>query len=404
MPSLPASTGRTTDKTIARGTIPGPAVDHNHHATREPIRHVTETGGIRAARDERGRLRDLDRPGMHLHHDLKGGRRAVIDYNGRRAVFLDRNHVYLERSYLRRPGRVYVQRTYFVGGRSYASVYRSYRYRGVVYYGYVPPLAYRPAFYGWAFTPWAAPVAYRWEWAGEPWLPAYGYYFAPYPAYAAPYEWLTDYLLAENLRLAYEQRADAETAAPQVQTALSPEVKTMIATEVQRQLAGDQAHAQHQADEAAPPAEEMPAALDAKQRLFIVASTLDLMSETGECAVTAGDVLLRTGNEDASGNVAVQVASAKQGDCKAGTSSQLQLSELQEMHNRFRETLDAGLKSLAERQDKDGLPAAPDITTSAGEVPQATPDPDAAAELQQQREKADRLEAQAAKANPGSQQ
>src|ERR1700694_3261725 len=199
-------TAATARSATARGTAPGSAardpriaakgttmphpVDRLPPSKDVPFRHVTETGGIRVARDEHGRLRDLDRPGLRIHRDLRGERRFVGEYHGRRAVELGRNRMYRERPYLRRSGRVYVQRTYIVGGRSYAQIYRSYRYRGVVYYGYVPAYSYRPAFYGWASAPWPAPVAYRWEWAGEPWAPAYAGYFTPYPTYASASHWL----------------------------------------------------------------------------------------------------------------------------------------------------------------------------------------------------------------------
>src|SRR5437016_4272191 len=43
---------------------------------------------------------------------------------------------YMERPYLNRGGGTYVQRTYYVGGRSYVYAYRTYYYGGAPYYGY----------------------------------------------------------------------------------------------------------------------------------------------------------------------------------------------------------------------------------------------------------------------------
>src|ERR1051326_1350118 len=47
------------------------------------------------------------------------------------------------------------------GGRPYVHVYRSYGWRGVTYYRYVPPIYYGPAFYGWAWSPWRVPIGFR---------------------------------------------------------------------------------------------------------------------------------------------------------------------------------------------------------------------------------------------------
>jgi hypothetical protein len=56
--------------------------------------------------------------------------------------------------------------------------------------------------------------------------------------------------------------------------------------------------------------------------------------------------------------------------------------------------MDAGLKELAEKQGKDGLPAAPDTQTQAGEVPAPKPDTSVGSELQQQQKEAAQTEAQ----------
>jgi len=63
--------------------------------------------------------------------------------------------------------------TYLLRGHSYAYAYRGYYYRGNPYYGYVPSCYYAPAYSGWAYNPWPAPVAYGWGWGGSSW---YGYY------------------------------------------------------------------------------------------------------------------------------------------------------------------------------------------------------------------------------------
>jgi hypothetical protein len=72
---------------------------------------------------------------------------------------------------------------------------------------------------------------------------------------------------------------------------------------------------------------------------------------------------------------------------------------LQEMHNQLRIQMDAGLKTLAQKQGKDGIPAAPDTKTQAGEVPPPAPDTNVAGDLQQQKKDADQAEAEAQQPN-----
>jgi hypothetical protein len=74
------------------------------------------------------------------------------------------------------------------------------------------------------------------------------------------------------------------------------------------------------------------------------------------------------------------------------------------MPTQFREQLDAGLKTLADNQGKNGMPSAPDTTTTAGEVPPPAPDASAEADLQQQQKSADQTEANVPKSAPGGQQ
>jgi hypothetical protein len=319
--------------------------------------------------------------------------------NGRRVVVTGRNYGHLERNY----ARGYRLRTYYEHGRYRAVVYRPYYWHGRPYYGYAPYYYYRPAYYGWAYNPWAAPVYYRWGWAGDPWYPYYGYYFAPAPFYPGANLWLTDYILAENLRMAYE--AQAEGGAPPArrlaaggEVQLTPEVKQMIAQEVQQQLAAEKAAAAAStspAGSATPTADEMPAALDPGHTVFVVASNLDVAVPDGdECELTPGDVITRIddtpGDDD---KVQVRVTSSKEGDCARGSKPVVAVADLQDMDNRFREQLDLGLKQLAANQGKNGLPAAPDTSTSAAaDVPTPEPDKDVYTQMQGLQKEADDAE------------
>lgn len=405
------------------GKNPGPSGPPR----REAVRNVHEVGGRRIATDQRGRVRQIngrDSRGRELaiHRDFRGGTRfETRGAGGRRVVGYGHGRGFTERRFVNRGGRVYVQRTYVYGGRRYAYAYRSYYWHGNPYYGYAPAFYYHPAFYGWAYNPWATPVVYGWGWAGNPWYGYYGYYFTPYPSYTSASLWLTDYLLAENLRASYEARAEVNAAAMQQdandpgnngggggQVALSPEVKQMIADEVQRQLAIERSAAAQPspaannapAQNANNQPEETPAALDPNQRVFIVAGNVDLVGDSGECAATAGDVLVRSGEPNGT-KIGVSVVSSKKGDCAIGTNADVEIGDLQEMHNQFREKLDAGLKTMADNSGKNGLPKAPDTNTIGGEVPAPQPDADADGELQNQQKDAEGAEEEVQK-TPGS--
>jgi hypothetical protein len=147
----------------------------------------------------------------------------------------------------------------------------------------------------------------------------------------------------------------------------------------------------------------VPPALDPKFRYFVVASEVDLTPADGkECPLTQGDVIQRTSDQlDENNNVEVIVKSSKKADCAVGTKGSVDANDLQEMYNHFRETLDAGLKSLAENSGKNGVPAAPDTGTTAGEVPAPTPDTNVDSDLQQQQKDADQMEAEVKQGSGG---
>jgi hypothetical protein len=381
----------------------------------QPVRTTRDFGDRRVAYDRGGRVREIHARGIEVHRSVGGTRTFVAERNGRRIVGLGPHRGYMEHAYLRRNGRVYVQRTYVAGGVRYARAYRSYYWHGGVYYHYVPGFYYRPAFYGWVYNPWPARVVWTWGWGPAPWYGYYGYYFAPYPVYPAASFWLTDYLLAQNLQLAYAAQQNADdnapvpdaNAAPPDQVQLTPEVKQMIADEVQRQLAAERAAAgDSNTSSAAPPAtEETPTALDPNSRVFVVSSNLDVVKDDGsECTLTAGDVILRTGTSPDGTKVGVNVITSKRDDCPSNTNTAVEVSDLQEMQNQFREQIDSGLKVLAENQGKSGMPNAPDTAITAGEVPAPPPDSSAQANLEDQRKNAEKAEADVQKAGGGAPQ
>ena len=201
-----------------------------------------------------------------------------------------------------------------------------------------------------------------------PWFPFYAGYFTPYPTYASADLWLTDYMLADNLRLAYEnqQTANEGQAPPPPQNVqssvptLSPEMKALIADEVRQQLAAEKANAVQPTSlnpQQAPDTEQQPTALN--QRFFVVSANLDVTAAGQACSLTPGDIIQRKSKDVApDGTVAVDVVSSKPGDCAADSRAAVELADLQEMHNQFQEQMDSGLKTLADNQAR-GLPNGP---------------------------------------------
>jgi len=361
---------------------------------------------------------------MTISHPLQGPPKVVQERNGRTIVATGRNTGYVQRNYVVRNNTTYVQRTYVVNNVTYTSVYRTTYYGGVAYYEYAPVYYYRPVYYGWAYDPWAEPVVYgpaAWGWVGLPWYGFYGGYFAPEPVYLSASLWLTDYLLAADLQAAYASRAEARAHAtgeeqgqregggeqPAAatagggQTQLTPEVKQMIAEEVKSQLAAERT-AGANPQQPAPTGAQVPDALNPAERVFIVSNSLDVAAADGqECALTPGDVVMRmSDSSDENQSVAASVQSSKQSDCARGATVAVDVQDLQEMHNQFRQQLDAGLKTLASNSGKGGLPRAPDTSTTNGEVPPPAADANAAAQVSSAQQDANQTEQAVQQAGP----
>ncbi len=402
-----------------------------------PGRQVSLRGGGSAVIRPNGQIRTINRNGMQINRGMNGSRTIVSTHNGARVVTTGRNSGYVQRNYVTRGGRTYVSRTVVVNHVTYTSVYRSYSYGGYCcYYGYHPAYYYAPVYYGWAYNPWPAPVYYGWGWGGAPWYGYYGGYFAPYPVYPSAAFWLTDYLISVNLQAAYQARAAANAAAvggdngggngggdQQYQdqqnqnsggdnnsatnsgpVTLSPEVKDAIAEEVKAQLAAQQAAAQQQGtasnaqQSSGNASEEVPAALDPARHTFIVSSDLTVASNGQECQLTPGDVIKRTSDTpDDDRRVTASVSSSKKSDCAVGSEIAIGVDDLQEMHNKFEEQLDNGMKDLANKQGQNGLPKAPDTKTTPSDVPPPPPDTSAAKTLEEQQSAADQTESQVVK-------
>ena len=332
--------------------------------------------------------------GATIVHAPGGVRRTVVAKpNGGVIVTNGRGHGYVQRSVQVRGGRAFVQRTYYVGGRSYARFYRPLVYRGVAFNVYTPVRFYSPRFYAWGYAPWATPVYYSFGWGpATPWYGFYGGYFAPYPSYAGPNFWLTDYMLAASLQDAYQERLDAAGGDlpvydPSGQAAVSPQVKNMIAQEVRWQL--DQESRESQTQNVQPVANAAPPIFaDGNAHVLVAGSSVIANAGGQECSLTSGDVLQLSPAPSPDPDYAnVQVLASKGQDCATGQVLPVQRADLQEMENHMRETIDQGLGDLQAKQGQANLPPIDPALRAETPAPYASdlpaPEPGAENELQQ---------------------
>ena len=366
--------------------------------------HFSKPGmDARFGHDRRPSFVRDDKRGITINRAPNGVRQvSSVRPDGARVVSYGMNRGYVERP--TRPG--YVQRTYVAGGRQHVTVYRTYSYNGIVYQRYVPGVYYRPTFYLWAAAPWSAPVSYAWGWNAEPWYGYYPGYFTPAPVYPNAALWLTDYLIAENLKLAYENQQQTSQGPPpqpdEQSVALSPAVKLALAQEVRQQIAAEQAASTQPTAQptsaGAPPPVAPPPALDPAQRVFVISSNLDVPTAEGAtCPLTPGDIIVRTDDQIRAGNmVGVTVLSSKAGDCPLNSATSIEVAALQEMHNQFREQIDSGLGKLASNQGTGGLPSSPPAGAFNSRDGQGQADLNSEASLiQQQQQSANQAELEA---------
>ena len=384
----PAAHGPSTAGPATHGSTAGPS----HTAISRPApkgsnERVTKSGSAVRTRPG-GRVSDVHdaRRGVDVHHGLGGGRSVSMRRADGSRVYSERGRPgYVERGY-NYHGHDFARRSYYYHGRAYDRFYRGYGYHGLMLNVYAPGFYYRPAFYGWAYNPWAAPIAFGWGWGvGNPWFGFYGGYFQPYPVYPSAAFWLTDYIISQDLQAAYaaHQEAQEEAGAPPPaggQPALTPEVKQMIADEVRNQLALENSEATQTAQQQeVDPASSGIARLlsDGRPHVFVAGGNLDVTDASGqECVVSDGDTLqLRDPPPSDSSTASLVVMSSKgQPECQIALTVQVQLTDLQEMQNHMRETIDQGLQDLQSKQGTGGLPAAPPSAAGA-----TTPAPYAAA-------------------------
>jgi hypothetical protein len=348
---------------------------------------------------------------MDVHHGLNGNRRVSMQRHDGSRLVSERGR----RGFVGHPygfhGHDFERRSYFYHGHAYERFYRGYGYHGVFLNVYAPGYYYGPGFYGWAYNPWAMPVAFGWGWGGSPWYGYYGYYFQPYPVYPSAAYWLTDYMISQDLQADYAAHQDAGEVDGTQQAAggppaLTPDVKQQIADEVRGELALENAEAaqtaQHQdVDPSSSGIARLMA--DGRPHVFVAGDALDLVNANGnECAISDGDALLLQTPPPADATAATLVVLASKGgqECQKSSTVTVELTDLQEMQNHMRETIDQGLQDLQAKQGTGGLPQVPPsaqgkpVETEFAAVAPPT-SPQDSADLQQQGQQADQAEQEA---------
>jgi len=346
-------------------TIEG-AGGRQYHVRKDGTVAAFEANGMKTSFRPDGTLSAIHTSNMHINYAVSGARRVeTVRPDHSVLVSTGPHQGYLQRTVVVN-NRTVVQRIYVVNKTTYVHNYTTYTYRGVVLEHYVPAVYYAPAFYGWVYYPWPHPVSYRWAFYADPWYGYYGAYFTPAPVYPTPALWLTDYLLAQTLSNAYQDRpatvARQGDNFAQADTAISPETKQMLGAEVQEMVAAGNNAAQDPSPESDQSnlAGELPDVVKHERSVFVVASNLDVTNENGECGLTAGDILEMDAPLPQDAVTAdVRVISSKRIDCPASSLVRVSVDQLQEMHNNLRQRVDEGMQLLRASQGSSGIPVAP---------------------------------------------
>jgi hypothetical protein len=319
---------------------------------------------IRTASD--GSVMDVRNPskGMVIHHSIDGSRRVMVQSpNGSRAYIPARGIPYVQHPYTFH-GQQMDSRTFVVGGQLFHQVYRPYKYAGQNLDVYATSRYYTPKFYNWVASR-GTPKPFTWPYnASTPWYGHYQGYFTPDSSYSSPSQWLTDFMLAATLYVAYQTKQQASDAPPQTAAPVTPQVKQKLNDEIQRQVKQESSEAADnaQSKDLQPGAGSVVQDLsDHQTHAFLVSSDLDLTDPSGRrCTLSDGDSvdLVSAPNSD-SGTVNAVVLSSKGGtECGAATQVQIALNDAQEMQNHMRALIDQGMATApAQTQGPTQTPA-----------------------------------------------
>ena len=341
---------------------------------------------IRTASD--GSVLDVRNPskGMVIHHSIDGSRRVMVQNQDRSRAYIPAKGIpYVQHPYTFQ-GQQLDHRTFVVQGQLFHQVYRPYTYGGTNLDVYATSRYYAPNFYQWVGTKAAAPQRFTWPYnPSTPWYGHYQGYFKPETSYTSPAQWLTDYMLAATLFVAYSTKGQATDSPPETSAPVTPQVKQMLTEEVGRQVKQEAAEAADNAQNrslqpgAGSVVEELS---DHQNHVFVVSSDLDLVDPSGRrCAMSEGDVVQVTSGPKAdSGAVSAVVLSSKGGvECNKSAQVDIALNDVQEMQNHMRAVIDQGMATTP--ASKASNPVTPAFAAAA---PPA--DQNASQEIEQQTE------------------
>ena len=389
--------------------------------------HTPNGNIVRTAAD--GSVMDVRNPatGMSVHHGLDGSLGITVDKpDGSRVVVPSRGVAYVQHPYLYQ-AHPFDHRTFSDRGQLSHQLYRPYTYGATTLDAYAPQRFYSPQVYQWASTRYSTPLVPSWNYVsqGAPWFIESRSYFTPEPAYTSPLFWLTDFVLATSLIAAYNahpastaaatatppaqavaaapaaqlpavqtptpqaaqaQRAVAGSTAADSSPEVTPEVKEMVADEVRRQIKEESVEARQNAQNKDPQPGEGGIVQELNQKephTLVVASDLDLVDATGRrCTLGEADVVQVISSPKATTGTAEAVVLASRGNgmnCERAARVDIALTDLQEMQNHMRETIDLGLANT--RTGRSAPTVTPPYAASA-----PPPDPSAANEIQQQQQ------------------
>jgi len=362
------------------------------HSAPPGTRQMLAPNGSTVRRAADGSILDVHNPksGVYIQHGLDGSRRITVEQPDGSRVFAPAHGA----AYVQHPYQFHAQpfdlRTRYQQGQLTHQLYRPYTYAGVNMDVYAPQRFYSPDVYRWAGGYYSAPVQPQWNFVSTPtpWFSYYKGYFTPEKSYLSPVGWLTDYVLATSLISAYHTHpAPAGASPPGQETAatITPEVKQKVSDEVARQVHRESVEAEENAkNQDSPPGtgsvvQELG---DHEPHVFVVASDLDLVDPAGRrCMVSEGDVVQVVSEAKPKSGTATSVVLASKGGVECARSAQVEiaLSDLQEMQNHMRETIDQGMaNSSVGSKAKTVAPA------YAAAAPAA--DANAAREIEQQKE------------------
>jgi hypothetical protein len=327
-----------------------------------------------------------------------------------------------------RPG--FTSRTFVSGGHVlYTHVYQRHVWhqygRAFGYETFVPAVRYPAVYYSWALAVWPRPVIYSWGWQVQPWYPTYGYLFTPYPVYSSPDLWMTDYIIAQSMRTAYQAQPVAPASVPPAEEApaapvpdssvaasaeqpndeapapqpgeapvvpqsndqpsvpttapptITPRVKAQLNNQIKVQLREQQAAA---AMPAVLTTDSTPPALRPNHVFFQVVQPLDVPSAApnGHCSLGPNDYIRRTGGmSDEDWKIPVVVELSRPLDCPEGLQTRIGLNDLNAMENEQEARVMEAMQAASKSMGPNGPPSGPGVHPTLIADGSATSDPGA---------------------------